>query len=185
MPPSGMGARSKRVQKQRKGLLQRTEKQRGEQCHLSQMALLLPYRNLKYRLIPFQNNLSLCHQAKFHTAGISFADSGPFRSPKANFMGRCCGQLHLRWIGCFFSKEGAVAFATALFSMQKNHGQMRMPRRKAEYASKLTVFLQNPCHIIRYYRVRQGECEYDPALFATDIPLSGNIGASACAFLTL
>ena len=28
---------------------------------------------------------SLRRQAKFHTAGISFADSGKFHSPKANF----------------------------------------------------------------------------------------------------
>ena len=32
-----------------------------------------------------QTTLSLRRQAKFHTAGISFADSGKFRSPKANF----------------------------------------------------------------------------------------------------
>ena len=32
-----------------------------------------------------QNILSLRRQAKFHTAGISFADSGKFHSPKANF----------------------------------------------------------------------------------------------------
>ena len=44
--------------------------------------------------LPFSQNIGLSHpkttlslrrQAKFHTAGISFADSGKFHSPKANF----------------------------------------------------------------------------------------------------